>query len=64
MYIRTYFICCRPDDVFDNKYEIFQRRADVILTVTTQRRDGLGSDYNERNIVDKNVLICENASNQ
>ena len=38
----------RPDDVFDNKYEIYRRRADVILTI--QRREGLGANYNKRNI--------------
>ena len=39
----------RPDDVFDDKYEIYRRRADVKLTI--QRRDGLGVDSNERNIL-------------
>ena len=36
----------RPDDVFDNKCEIYRRQADVLAI---QRRDGLGAGYNERN---------------
>ena len=39
-------ICCRPDEVFDNKYKIYRKRADVILTI--QRSDGFGTDHNKR----------------
>ena len=37
----------RPDDVFDNKYEIYRRKVDEL---TIQRRDGLGAGYYESNI--------------
>ena len=45
----------RPDDVFDNKCEIYRRQADVLAI---QRRDGLGAGYNERNIKSVRGLKC------
>ena len=46
--IDNIFICCRPDDVFDYKYDIYRRQDDVL---TIQRRDGLSEGYNKRNIL-------------